>query len=98
MIVGVKTTLRGDRMYDFVNKLVNVALPRVRDFRGLPLKGFDGAGNYVIGIREHNVFPEIRSDEVERLHGLEISLVTTAKNKKEGLELLKQLGVPLQEK
>jgi large subunit ribosomal protein L5 len=95
MIVGVKVTLRGLRMYDFLNKLVNVALPRMRDFHGLDhKKGFDGRGNFTMGFTEHIIFPEINSDEVENLHGLEISVVTTAKSKEETKLLLTSMGFP----
>ncbi|MEA3272123.1 MAG: 50S ribosomal protein L5 [Patescibacteria group bacterium] len=98
MVVGIKATLRKTRMYDFVEKLVNVSLPRVRDFRGLSPKAIDGQGNLTIGIEEHIVFPEIRPDEVEKLHGLEVTVVTDAKTKKEGLELLTLLGFPFKKK
>lgn len=94
MPVGVVVTLRGERMYDFVNKLVNVVFPRVRDFRGISPKAFDGQGNYNIGFKEHTVFPEISHDDVINLHGVEVSIKTTAKNNAEGLALLKALGFP----
>lgn len=94
MKVGLKVTLRGKRMWDFLSKLVTITLPRVRDFRGLSDKGFDRQGNFNIGFKEHLVFPEIKSDEVEKLHGLEVAIATSAKNKEEGLALLKQLGFP----
>ena len=97
MVVGVKTTLRGKRMYDFLDKLINVSIPRIRDFRGLESKNVDRQGNLTIGFREHNVFPEIESDEVERIHGLEISITTTANNKAEGLVLFKLFGFPFRE-
>jgi large subunit ribosomal protein L5 len=97
MIVGMKVTLRGKLMYDFFNKLVNVALPRVRDFRGIPLSSLDGQGNLSIGFREHIAFPEIRSDEVEKIHGLEVVISTTAKSDKEAKELLSLLGLPLRQ-
>lgn len=97
-IVGAMVTLRGNRMYDFVDKLISVALPRVRDFRGLLNKSVDLKGNLSIGFREHLAFPEIKADEVEVIHGLEISISTTAKIKEEGLELLKLLGFPFREK
>jgi len=96
MIVGVKVTLRGNRMYDFVNKLVNVALPRVRDFRGLTGTGFDGQGNFTLGITEQTVFPEINPNEVDKTHGMDISVVTTAKDNKSGKALLQFLGFPFQ--
>ncbi|MEK7653227.1 MAG: 50S ribosomal protein L5 [Patescibacteria group bacterium] len=96
MVVGVKVTIRGKRMYDFLDKLINVSLPRIRDFRGLPEKNVDSQGNLNIGLKEHNVFPEIRSDEVERIHGLEISITTNAQSRERGLELFKLLGFPFQ--
>lgn len=95
MKVGLKVTLRGARMWDFLEKLINVALPRVRDFRGLSLKkGFDKQGNFTIGFKEHLVFPEIKSDEVEKIHGLEVSLMMNTANPKEGQALLRSLGFP----
>lgn len=95
LVVGLKVTLRGKRMYDFLDKLANATLPRIRDFKGLSAKSFDKQGNYTIGLKEQIVFPEIRSDEVEKIHGLEICINTTAKNPKEGLFLLKLLGFPM---
>src|SRR3989344_6392501 len=89
LVVGMMVTLRGSRMYDFLDKLINVTLPRVRDFRGLSPKSVDPRGNLNIGFREHIAFPEIKSDEVEKIHGLQVSIVTTAKNKQESLALLK---------
>ncbi|MBU1131599.1 50S ribosomal protein L5 [Patescibacteria group bacterium] len=97
MKVGLKITLRGKRMWDFLEKLVNVSLPRVRDFRGLPVKNVDQNGNLNIGFKEHMVFPEIKSDEVEKIHGLEVAVTTTAKKQDEGFKLLKYLGFPFQE-
>ena len=94
MVVGLKITMRGQRMWDFLTKLVHVALPRVRDFRGLDPKIVDQSGNATIGFKEHVMFPEIRNDEVERLHGLEIIIATTAQSQKEGLALLRHLGFP----
>ena len=94
MTVGVRATLRGDRMYDFVEKLINVTLPRVRDFRGIDKKSVDASGNLSIGFKEHIAFPEIRSDEVERIHGLEITVTTTAITHDEGVELFTILGFP----
>ncbi len=94
MPIGCMVTLRRNRMYDFYQKLVNVALPRVRDFRGLPAKAFDGNGNYTIGIKEHIIFPEIDYDKIDRIKGLNISIVTTAQTDKEGKELLALLGMP----
>jgi len=94
MPIGAMVTLRRDRMYDFFNKLVNVALPRVRDFRGVSGKAMDGHGNYSLGIREQLIFPEIDYDRIERIKGLNISIVTTAENDAEGKELLRLLGMP----
>jgi len=94
MTIGAKVTLRGLRMYAFLEKLLKVALPRVRDFRGLSTKGFDKQGNYSIGIREHLIFPEINTDEVEKVHGLEVVITTTAKTREEGYVLLKLMGFP----
>jgi large subunit ribosomal protein L5 len=95
-IVGAKVTLRKDRMYDFVDKLIGISLPRVRDFRGINSKSVDKGGNLTIGFKEHLVFGEINMDEVENIHGLEVVLTTNAKNKEEGLELFKLLGMPFQ--
>ncbi|MEJ2656946.1 MAG: 50S ribosomal protein L5 [Desulfobacterales bacterium] len=94
MPIGCRVTLRYKRMYDFYYKLVNIALPRVRDFRGLSGKAFDGHGNYTLGIKEHIIFPEIDYDKIDRIKGLNISIVTTAKTDEEGTELLRQLGMP----
>lgn len=94
MPIGCMVTLRKNRMYDFVNKLVNVALPRVRDFRGISGKALDGNGNYSLGIKEHIIFPEIDYDKIDRIKGMNITIVTSAKNDKEGKELLKLLGMP----
>ncbi len=94
MPIGCMVTLRRNRMYDFYNKLVNIALPRVRDFRGISSKAFDGAGNYSIGIKEQIIFPEIDYDKIDKIKGLNISIVTTAKNNEEGRELLRLLGMP----
>ncbi len=93
-VVGMKVTLRGDRMYDFLDKLINVTLPRVRDFRGLNPKAVDAGGNLNIGFKEHIAFPEIRSDEVEKIHGLQVTISSSAKSRAEGLELFTQLGFP----
>ena len=98
MIIGAKVTLRGKRMYDFVDKLVNIALPRVRDFRGIEMSGFDGNGNYTVGIKELNVFPEVNPVEVIKSHGMDISIITSAKDDKAAEKLLRYLGFPLQEK
>ncbi len=94
MVVGLVATLHGKRMYDFVEKLVHVALPRVRDFRGLDMKSVDSHGNFTIGFKEHIAFPEIRSDEVERIHGLEVTIVTNAKTRERGCAFFKALGFP----
>ena len=92
--VGAKVTLRGDRMNEFMDKLVNIALPRVRDFRGVSATSFDGRGNYALGIREQLLFPEIEYDKVENIRGMEMIFVTTAKTDEEARELLAQLGMP----
>ncbi|NLN48520.1 MAG: 50S ribosomal protein L5 [Clostridiales bacterium] len=94
MNVGAKVTLRGERMYQFVDKLLNIALPRVRDFRGVSTKSFDGRGNYAIGIKEQLIFPEINYDKVEQIRGMDIIFVTTAKTDEEARELLKLFGMP----
>lgn len=94
MPIGVKVTLRGERMYHFIDKLFHVALPRVRDFRGVSTKGFDGRGNYTLGIREQLIFPEIEYDKVEKIRGMDIVFVTTAQNDEEALGLLEELGMP----
>ena len=94
MPIGVTVTLRRNRMMDFFDKLVNIALPRVRDFRGVSGKAFDGRGNYSLGIREQIIFPEINLDKIDKVKGLNISIVTTAKTDEEGKELLRLLGVP----
>ena len=94
MPIGCKVTLRGAKMYDFLDKLVNIALPRVRDFQGVSSKSFDGRGNYTLGVKEQLIFPEINYDKVNRVRGMDIVIVTTAKNDLEGLELLTQLGMP----
>jgi large subunit ribosomal protein L5 len=96
MDVGLAVTLRGDRMYDFLDRLLNLALPRVRDFRGVPTRSFDGRGNYTLGLREQLIFPEIEYDKVDKVRGLEVSLVTTARTDLEGRRLLELLGVPFQ--
>ena len=94
MSIGAKVTLRGERMYDFLDKLVNVALPRVRDFHGVSNKAFDGRGNYTLGIHEQLIFPEIDYDKVNRVRGLDVVIVTTAQTDEESRELLAQLGMP----
>ncbi|TAF64554.1 MAG: 50S ribosomal protein L5 [Cytophagales bacterium] len=94
MPIGAKVTLRGDRMYEFVDRLFAIALPRVRDFKGVSDKGFDGRGNYTLGVKEQIIFPEISIDKVSRISGMDITFVTTAKTDEECLELLKALGMP----
>jgi len=95
MIIGAAVTLRKRKMYDFLERLINIALPRVRDFRGIDIKNFDQKGNLTIGIKEHIVFPEISPEKSKNIFGLEITVVTTAKSKEEGIELLKLLGFPI---
>ena len=92
--IGVKVTLRRDRMYYFLDKLMAVALPRVRDFKGVSPKGFDGRGNYTLGIKEQIIFPEINYDKIDKIRGMNITIVTSARNDEEGLELLRLLGMP----
>jgi len=92
--IGIKVTLRGDRMWDFMDRLCNIALPRQRDFRGIPSDAFDGRGNYTLGLREQLAFPEIDYDKIDKIRGLEISIVTTAKSDEEGYLLLRHLGMP----
>lgn len=94
MNVGIKVTLRGTRMFDFFDKLVSIALPRVRDFKGVPSKSFDGRGNYAMGVKEQLIFPEIQYDQVEKVRGFDICFVTTAKTDEEARELLKAMGMP----
>lgn len=94
MPVGCRVTLRGDSMWAFLDKFVMIALPRVRDFRGIPDRGFDGRGNYTLGVKEHSIFPEIEIDRIEKAVGMNITLVTTAQTDKEGKMLLKHLGMP----
>lgn len=94
MAIGCKVTLRGDRMYDFLDKLVNIALPRVRDFQGVSNKAFDGRGNYTLGVKEQLIFPEINYDNVQRVRGMDIVIVTSANTDKEAMELLKLIGMP----
>ncbi|HHO55572.1 MAG TPA: 50S ribosomal protein L5 [Trueperaceae bacterium] len=94
MPIGVKVTLRGDKMWIFLEKLVNIALPRVRDFRGVPVKSFDGRGNYSLGIKEMLVFPELSYDQVDSARGMDITIVTTAKSDEEARSLLELLGMP----
>jgi len=92
--IGVKVTLRGERMWSFLDRLMNVALPRVRDFRGVSPNSFDGRGNYTLGLREQLVFPEINYDKIDKIRGLEVSIVTSARTDEEGRELLSMLGMP----
>ena len=92
--IGCKVTLRGERMYEFMDKLISISLPRVRDFRGVPKNSFDGRGNYTLGVKEQLIFPEIDFDKVNRLRGMDIVFVTTAKSDEEGLALLTELGMP----
>jgi large subunit ribosomal protein L5 len=96
MPIGAKVTLRGQRMYDFLERTMSLALPRIRDFRGIPTRSFDGRGNFSLGLREQLVYPEIDYDRIDRLRGLEISIVTTAKTDEEGRKLLELMGMPFQ--
>ena len=95
---GVKVTLRSNKMYEFIDRLVNIALPRIKDFRGLSSKGIDNSNNYSFGIKEHIVFPEVNFDKVDKIRGLDITMVTTSKNKQGTLELLKEFNFPINEK
>ncbi|MFN7962544.1 MAG: 50S ribosomal protein L5 [Thermoanaerobaculia bacterium] len=94
MPIGCRVTLRGDRMWDFLDRLISVALPRVRDFRGIPTKSFDGRGNYTLGVKDHLIFPEVDYNKVERSKGMNITITTTAGNDERALYLLRQLGLP----
>ncbi|GAB2568089.1 50S ribosomal protein L5 [Gracilibacillus alcaliphilus] len=96
MPIGAKVTLRGERMYDFLQKLIDVSLPRVRDFRGISNKAFDGRGNYTLGVKEQLIFPEINYDRVSKVRGMDVVIVTTANSDEEASELLTQLGMPFQ--
>lgn len=96
--IGVRTTLRGNTMYEFLDRLVNIALPRVRDFKGVSAKGFDGHGNYTLGVKEQIIFPEISIDKVTKISGMDITFVTSAKSDEESYELLKALGMPFANK
>ncbi|WP_017729586.1 50S ribosomal protein L5 [Halalkalibacterium ligniniphilum] len=96
MPIGAKVTLRGERMYEFLDKLVSVSLPRVRDFRGISKKAFDGRGNYTLGVKEQLIFPEIDYDKVDKVRGMDVVIVTTAKTDEEARELLTQMGMPFQ--
>jgi large subunit ribosomal protein L5 len=97
MAIGAMVTLRGDRMYEFLDRLMNVALPRVRDFRGVSSKSFDGRGNYTLGVRDQLIFPEIDYNKVEKVKGMNISITTSAKSDAEGLALLKHMGMPFRQ-
>jgi len=94
MAIGCKVTLRGDRMYEFMHRLIHTALPRIRDFRGVSPKGFDKQGNYTLGLQEQSIFPEINPDNVKRVQGMDISFVNTARTQEEGHELMKLFGMP----
>ncbi len=94
MPIGLKVTLRGERMYDFFDKLVNAVLPRIREFRGVPTNSFDGWGNYTLGLKEQAIFPEIDYDKIDKVRGLEVSIITTARTNEEGRHLLELLGMP----
>jgi large subunit ribosomal protein L5 len=94
MPIGCKVTLRGERMYDFIDRLISISMPRIRDFQGLNVKGFDGRGNWTMGITEQIIFPEIDIDKVNRISGMDITFVTTAETDEESLELLRLLGFP----
>ncbi len=98
MVIGTKVTLRREKMYEFLDRLVNIAMPRIRDFRGISAKGFDGRGNYSMGIREHIIFPEIDYDKVDEVRGMDITFVTTARTNDEAKELLKGFAMPFAEK
>ena len=98
MPIGCKVTLRKQIMYEFLDRLINLALPRTRDFQGTPDKSFDGRGNYTLGIKEHTIFPEIDTDNVNQIHGLDITFVTTAETDEEAYSLLSLLGLPFQKR
>jgi large subunit ribosomal protein L5 len=97
MPIGVMVTLRGDRMYDFLDRLINIALPRIRDFRGISRRSFDGRGNFSLGLREQIIFPEIEYDKVDKLRGLEVVITTSARTDDEGYALLKRMGMPFRD-
>lgn len=97
MPVGIMVTLRGDRMYSFLERLINLALPRIRDFRGISSKSFDGRGNYTLGVREQLIFPEVEYDSIDQIRGMDISIITTATNDQEGRALLKAMGMPFRD-
>lgn len=94
MAIGMKVTLRGKRMYEFLDRLINAVLPRMRDFQGVPMDAFDGQGNYTLGMKEQIIFPEIDYDKVDKVRGLQVSIVTTARNNEEGRKLLELMGMP----
>jgi len=94
MPIGCKVTLRGDRMYEFLDRLINIAIPRIRDFRGVSARSFDGQGNYTLGLKEQIIFPEIEYDKVEKVHGMDICVVTTAPNNEQAKRLLQLMGMP----
>lgn len=98
MPIGCKVTLRKKKMYEFLDRLINLALPRTRDFQGVPDKSFDGRGNYTLGIKEHTIFPEISTDEVDTVHGLDVTFVTSAETDEEAFALLKEFGMPFQKR
>ena len=97
MPVGIMVTLRADRMYNFMDRLINLALPRIRDFRGISPKSFDGRGNYTLGVREQLIFPEVEYDSIDQIRGMDISIITTANTDEEGRALLKEMGMPFRE-
>ncbi|MGB7375199.1 MAG: 50S ribosomal protein L5 [Rivularia sp. (in: cyanobacteria)] len=97
MPVGVMVTLRSGKMYNFLDRLINLSLPRIRDFRGISPKSFDGRGNYTLGVREQLIFPEVEYDKIDQIRGMDISIITTAKNDEEGRALLKEMGMPFRE-
>lgn len=98
MPIGCKVTLRKKQMFEFLDRLINLALPRTRDFQGVPDKSFDGRGNYTLGIKEHTIFPEINTDEVDEIHGLDVTFVTSAETDEEAYALLKEFGMPFQKR
>ncbi|MCW9709232.1 50S ribosomal protein L5 [Fodinibius salsisoli] len=98
MPIGCKVTLRKKQMYEFLDRLINLALPRTRDFQGVPDKSFDGRGNYTLGIKEHTIFPEINTEEVDEIHGLDVTFVTSAETDEEAYSLLKEFGMPFQKR
>ena len=97
MPVGIMVTLRGERMYAFIDRLISLSLPRIRDFRGISPKSFDGRGNYTLGVREQIIFPEVEYDSIDQVRGMDISIITSAKNDEEGRALLKEMGMPFRD-